>query len=71
MRRAVALLILTSALPAFAQRAVHVRSTVTKNGEYRQAHERTAPNNTQRDNYSAKGNVNPYTGKAGTRTPKK
>jgi len=27
----------------------------------------TNPNNTKADNYSTKGNVNPYTGKAGTK----
>ncbi|HUZ93316.1 MAG TPA: hypothetical protein VMU57_00230, partial [Edaphobacter sp.] len=47
---------------------VHVRSTVTKRGVYRTAHVRTAPDRTQRNNYSTKGNMNPYTGKAGTRT---
>ena len=47
---------------------VHVRSTVTKRGNYRQAHVRTSPDRTQRNNYSTKGNVNPYTGKAGRRT---
>jgi hypothetical protein len=29
----------------------------------------TNPNKTKRDNYSSKGNVNPYTGKAGTKDP--
>jgi hypothetical protein len=28
------------------------------------------PNSSQRDNYSATGNVNPYTGVVGTRNPK-
>ena len=57
----VALLLLLT-LPAFAQ--VHVRSSVTRRG-VRQAHVRTNPNHTQRDNWSSKGNVNPYTLKAG------
>jgi len=56
-------LLLLLSLPAFAQ--VHVRPSVTKRGVYRHPHVRTAPNHTQGDNYSAKGNVNPYTGKAG------
>jgi hypothetical protein len=30
----------------------------------------TNPNYTQRDNFSTKGNYNPYTGKFGKRTPK-
>ena len=29
----------------------------------------TNPNKTKRDNYSSKGNVNPHTGKAGTKDP--
>lgn len=65
-------------LPVFAYRSyhphggtVHVRSTVTRRGTYRPAHFRAAPNHTQRDNWSAKGNVNPYTGKAGTKRAKR
>ncbi|WFU37324.1 hypothetical protein QA640_22800 [Bradyrhizobium sp. CB82] len=30
----------------------------------------TNPNGTQRDNYGARGNYNPYTGTTGTRTPR-
>ncbi len=30
----------------------------------------TNPNNTQMDNYTTRGNVNPYTGAVGTRTPR-
>jgi len=33
-------------------------------------HVATNPNGTQRDNYSAIGNVNPYTGAVGTRNPR-
>ncbi len=69
MKHFVVLLLISSF--AHAAPPVHVKSSVTKTGEYRTAHERTAPNTTQRDNYSAKGNVNPYTGKEGTKTPKK
>jgi len=32
---------------------------------------RTAPNGTQKDNFSTKGNVNPYTGQRGTKPAKK
>ncbi len=65
-----ALLLSTSFAVAQTAPPVHVRATTTKNGEYRQEHERTAPNKTDRDNYSTKGNTNPYTGKAGTKNPK-
>jgi hypothetical protein len=64
-----ALVILVLASTAFAA-PVRVRPTVTKNGEYRQGHVRTSPDSTQRNNYSTKGNYNPYTGKAGTKTVK-
>jgi hypothetical protein len=32
-------------------------------------HYSSSPNSTNRDNYSTQGNVNPYTGSAGTRAP--
>ena len=35
------------------------------NGTYIQPYFRTAPNSTNRDNFSTKGNTNPYTGKPG------
>lgn len=55
---------------AAAKHPVHVKASTTKTGEHRQPHYRTSPDHTQRNNYSAKGNVNPYTGKTGTKTPK-
>lgn len=48
---------------------VHVSGYERANGTYVQPYERTTPNSTRSDNYSTKGNVNPYTGKAGTRDP--
>ena len=47
-----------------------VQGHVTSSGTYVQPHVATNPNNTQRDNYSATGNVNPYTGAVGTRNPR-
>lgn len=47
--------------------STHVRGTVRRNGHYVQPHYRTSPNRTRLDNYSTKGNVNPYTGKRGTK----
>ena len=49
---------------SFAQ--VSVRGYYRSNGTYVQSHQRTSPNYTRNDNYSTIGNVNPYTGKAGT-----
>ena len=47
-----------------------VQGYVTSSGTYVQPHQQTNPNSTQRDNYSTTGNVNPYTGVVGTRTPR-
>jgi hypothetical protein len=49
----------------------HTNSGYTTNtGTYVQPHQQTNSNSTQRDNYSATGNVNPYTGAVGTRNPR-
>jgi hypothetical protein len=47
----------------------HVRGYYRKNGTYVQPYTRTSPNNSVYDNYSTKGNTNPYTGKEGTVNP--
>ena len=47
----------------------HVNGYFKRNGTYVAPHMRTAPNGTRFDNWSTKGNVNPYTGKAGTKDP--
>jgi hypothetical protein len=52
---------------AFAQ--THVNGYYKQNGTYVQPHMRSSPNSTTLDNYSTKGNVNPYTGQAGTKNP--
>jgi hypothetical protein len=39
---------------------------VTRNGTYVSGHTSTNPNHTRYDNYSTRGNFNPYTGKSGT-----
>ena len=46
-------------------RHVRVSGYYRKDGTYVQPYFRTAPNSTNRDNFSTKGNVNPYTGKPG------
>ena len=43
---------------------------ITQSGTYVQPHQQTNSNGTQMDNYSTRGNVNPYTGAVGTRTPR-
>lgn len=58
--------------PLFAQAAsTYVRGYLKSNGTYVQGYYRTTPNNTRLDNYSTKGDINPYTGKIGTVNPYK
>ena len=46
---------------------VYVHGYTKKNGTVVQPYYRSHENGTQRDNFSAKGNVNPYTGRVGTK----
>ena len=48
-----------------------VKGYTKKNGTFVQPSHRTAPNHTQKDNFGSKGNTNTFTGKSGTKTPKK
>jgi hypothetical protein len=47
----------------------YVSGHVTRTGTYVQPHHATNPNSTKLDNWSTKGNMNPYTGQAGTKNP--
>lgn len=42
---------------------------VRKDGTYVQGYHATNPNGTKLDNYSTRGNVNPWTGQPGTKPP--
>lgn len=55
------------AVPAAAGK--RVRGYVTKRWTYVAPSYRSSPNKTKLDNYGTKGNINPYTGKKGTRSP--
>ena len=44
---------------------VYVEPYIKSDGTVVQGHYRTQPNSTTLDNYSHKGNINPYTGKRG------
>lgn len=57
------------AAPAFAGGTHSVKGYVKKDGTYVAPSHATNPNGTKADNYSSKGNFNPYTGKAGTKDP--
>lgn len=47
---------------------VYVKGYYRKDGTYVKPHYRSAPNHTKSDNWSSFGNVNPHTGKIGTKT---
>ncbi len=57
------------ASPVFATDEHYVNGHTKQNGTYVEPHMQTNPNNTKNDNWSTQGNVNPYTGKAGTVNP--
>lgn len=70
MKTTLTLIALTFAVaPVFAKGSHAVRGHVTKNGTYVQPHRATNPDRSRANNWSSKGNSNPYTGKAGTRDP--
>ncbi len=50
-------------------RGVRVSGYVKKDGTYVAPHYRSSPNRSTLDNYSTRGNYNPYTGQAGKKDP--
>ena len=57
--------LLLTVSPSYAVK--HVKGYTKKNGTHVAPYHRTDKNHTKRDNWSTKGNVNPYTGKKGTK----
>lgn len=66
-----AIILICAAALAAPVLAKSTRGYVKKDGTYVAPHQSSNPNSTQRDNWSSKGNVNPYTGKEGAKEPKK
>lgn len=66
MRRIAIALIAALLLPTGVSAQVRVKGYVKKDGTYVAPHYRSRPNSTTLDNYSTRGNINPYTGKVGT-----
>lgn len=60
--------IILSCLTTFAQGQKKIKGYVKSNGTYVESHYRTNANKKVSDNWSTKPNVNPYTGKVGTKT---
>ena len=63
------IILLTSLFVGFASFAgnTRVNGYIRKDGTYSRPYIRNSPNNTKIDNFSTKGNLNPYSGKKGTR----
>lgn len=68
MRRAL-MMALGFAVIASTAHAAAVSGYVRRDGTYVPPSYRSAPNSTTLDNYSTRGNVNPYTGQTGTQQP--
>ncbi len=66
MNKIVVLLFVVFSLVAFAK-DVSVKGYTKKNGTYVSGYKRTGADKTKSNNYSTKGNINPYTGKKGTK----
>lgn len=60
---------LTIAVPAITVADEYVNGYVRRDGTYVQPHYRSSPDSSPYNNYSSKGNYNPYTGRQGTVTP--
>lgn len=68
MKHAIIILAALLAAPVFAKTT---SGYIKKDGTYVAPYQSSKPNHTERDNYGTKGNLNPYTSKAGTKEPKK
>lgn len=60
---------LVALVPTIATAQTHVDGHVRKDGTYVPPHYRTNPNGNALDNWSTRGNTNPYTGERGTVDP--
>lgn len=57
---------IVSLVPAVTSAQTYVQGYHRDDGTYVQPHYRSNPNDTKLDNYNARGNTNPYTGRQGT-----
>ena len=66
MKKVVFFILLFTSISMFADE--YVNGYYKSNGTYVDSYMKSSPNNTKSDNFSTYGNVNPYTGQAGTKT---
>ena len=62
--------VLGASLVGNIQADTYVKGYFKSNGTYVMPHYRSSPNSVSYDNWSTKGNINPYTGKMGTKSLK-
>ena len=67
MKNLLVLVLMLSVVPI--AHATHVRGHYRSNGTYVTPYNRTRANYTKIDNYSTRGNYNPYTGRSGNVNP--
>ena len=67
LRKILTCMIALFVLASVAEGAQRVRGYINKNGTYVMPHYKTKRDSTRLNNYSTKGNINPYTGKRGHR----
>lgn len=67
VRISLVLVAITTSTVAFADE--YVRGYTRRDGTYVQPHYRSSPNRSTLDNYSTRGNSNPYTGERGSVDP--
>src|SRR5690606_8696106 len=65
----VSFLVFSLSFDSEARRPVSVKGYFRKDGTYIAPHYRSAPDSSKWNNWSTKGNINPYTGKVGTKDP--
>ena len=69
MKKLMFALVATALLAPPLSAQVRVKGYTRGDGTYAAPHYRSSPNSTSLDNYSTRGNVNPYTGEVGTKSP--
>jgi hypothetical protein len=67
--RKLMLALLAAAMPVVASAQVYVQGYTKRDGTYVAPHYRSSPDGNSHNNYSTRGNVNPYTGQEGTKSP--
>ncbi len=64
------IIVMLSITPRLLYGQVHVHGYIKKDGTHVQPHYRSNLDGNPNNNWSTKGNINPYTGESGTRNPK-